>query len=125
MIYLLDVSAIVALLWQGHPDNVLAESWAAGKQLAACPITELGFLRVVTSPAFNATMEDAREVLASWLAEAKPQFIPADLRALDGPPAPTSAKTTDWYLANLAEKNGMKWATLDKRAKHPASQPVL
>ena len=91
-----------------------------GQKLVVCPFTELGFLRVVTSPAFNATMTDAREVLEIFLAEEKPEFIPADIRALQGEAAPSSSKTTDWYLANLAHAHGMKWATLDTRANHLA-----
>jgi predicted nucleic acid-binding protein len=118
--YLLDVSTIVALLWREHGDHAKTRTWAAGKKLAVCPVTELGFLRVVTSPAFNATMTDAREVLEIFLAEEKPEFIPADIRALQGEAAPSSSKTTDWYLANLAHDHDMKWATLDTRANHPS-----
>ena len=65
-------------------------------------------------------MTDAREVLEIFLADEKPEFIPADIRALQGETAPSSSKTTDWYLANLANAHGMKWATLDTRANHPA-----
>ena len=121
MKYLMDVSTIVALLWAGHADHARTNNWATGKKLAVCPITELGFLRVVTSPAFNATMEDARTVLENFLSDEKPEFVPADTRALDGEIAPTSGKTTDWYLANLANAHGMNWVTLDTRAKHPAA----
>jgi len=39
--YLLDVSTLVALLWQTHVNNAKAIAWAAGKTLAVCPITEL------------------------------------------------------------------------------------
>lgn len=121
MKYLLDVSTLVALVWSGHSDHAKACGWANGKKLAVCPITELGFLRVVTSPAFNATMADARAVLKNFLIVEKPEFIPADHRALEGEVAPASNKTTDWYLANLAQHHGMTWATLDTRARHPAT----
>jgi predicted nucleic acid-binding protein len=119
--YLLDVSTIVALVWSGHNDHDKANTWAVGKKIAVCPITELGFLRVVTSPAFNATMSDARAVLENFLTVEKPEFVPADVRALAGEVAPSSGKTTDWYLANLAHVHGMRWATLDTRAKHPSA----
>jgi hypothetical protein len=82
---------------------------------------ELGFLRVSTSPAFNATMADARKVLSDFLVSEKPVFIADDLSALAGEVAPTSGKTTDWYLGNLAAAHGMKWATLDAGAKHPSA----
>jgi len=121
MKYLLDVSTLVALIWNGHSDHLKARGWAKGKKLAVCPLTELGFLRVVTSPAFNATMADARAVLKNFLTMEKPEFIPADQRALAGEVAPASGKTTDWYLANLAQYHGLTWATLDTRARHPAA----
>jgi predicted nucleic acid-binding protein len=89
--------------------------------LVLCPIIELGFIRISTGPAFNATMEDARQALADFILDENPEFIPADIRALDGDPAPASGKTTDWYLANLADQHGMKWATLDTGAKHSAA----
>lgn len=120
MKYLLDVSALVALLWKNHVAHATACRWAEGKQLAVCPLTELGFLRVSTSPAFNATMDEARAVLEKFLASEAPAFVPADMRALAGEVAPSSAKTTDWYLASLAAAHGMKWATLDTRADHSA-----
>ncbi len=122
--YLLDVSTIVALLWQTHVNNAQAIAWSTGKKLAVCPVTELGFVRVVTSPAFNATMLQARETLKDFLEKASPQFIPADMRALDGEIAPSSGKTTDWYLANLAKAHGMKWATLDAKADHANAELV-
>ena len=122
MTYLLDVSTILALLWQTHADHAKVSAWAKGKKLAVCPITELGFLRVSTSAAFNLPMADARRLLQDFIASV--EFVPADLRALDGQAAPTSAKTTDWYLANLADAHGMHWATLDQSAKHPAAQLI-
>ncbi len=122
--YLLDISTLVALLWQNHADHEKADRWSAKKPLALCPITELGFLRVVTSPAYNATMKQAREILADFMARQSPAFIPADVRALEGEIPSTSSKTTDWYLADLAQAHGMKWATLDQNAKHPNAELV-
>jgi len=121
---LLDVSTLIALIWPSHINFGKATSWRKGKKLVLCPITELGFIRVSTSVAFNATMADARKALEDFIADEKPEFIPADLRALGGISAPTSAKTTDYYLANLAAAHGMKWATLDRNADHPAASPV-
>jgi len=124
MKYLLDVSTLVALLWRSHVNNAKAIAWATGKTLAVCPITELGFVRVVTSPAYNATMSQARETLKDFLDKQSPEFIPADARALEGETAPSSGKTTNWYLATLAKAHGMKWATLDMRANHPNAELV-
>jgi len=45
--------------------------------------------------------------------------ISDDLPALDSHPQ-KSDQVTDFYLASLAEKHGMKLATLDEHIKHPA-----
>jgi hypothetical protein len=123
--YLLDVSTLIALLWPQHVHHQRARSWMAGRSPVLCPITELGFIRVSTSSVFNLDMDSARKLLADFIADEKPEWIPADTRALDGVPAPTSAKTTDWYLANLAAAHGLKWATLDEKARHPAAELVV
>jgi predicted nucleic acid-binding protein len=117
----MDVSALVALLWENHEQHSTAKSWCAGKSLVLCPITELGFVRVSSSPAHNATVEEAREILADFIKARTPGFIAADLRILDANAAPSSGKSTDWYLGDLATAHKMKWATLDKKAAHPAA----
>jgi len=61
----------------------------------------------------------------SFLTKEAPQFIAADLRALAGPVAPSSSKTTDCYLVNLADAHGMKWATLDAKTNHPNAELVV
>jgi len=118
--YLLDISTLVARLIAGHQDHEKVVSWSTGKNLALCPLAELGFLRV-SMAAYGATAEQARETLAAFWKDSQPDFIPADLRALDGLPFPSHRKSTDWYLGNLAHQHGLKWATLDLEARHPAA----
>lgn len=120
MSYLLDVSTVVALLWERHVHHQRVRQWFEGVEHAVvCPITELGWLRIATSPAFNLSMSDARQVLLDFRKRAG--FVPCDLPLLESRPAPGSKQTTDWYLASLAERNGMKWATLDGASQHPAA----
>jgi len=125
MIFLPDVSTLIALLWRKHVHHDLVIAWSKGKSLAICPITELGFLRVSTCKGFNVSMPDARQVLDDFLKKEKPQFIACDRSALEGDVAPGSAKTTDWYLANLASRHGMQWTTLDQAANHPAAVLIV
>lgn len=120
MKYLLDVSTLVAALWQNHVFHKRASVWLDGKKLAVCPITEIGFLRV-SAAAHGADMDHAREMLKAFLDKYDPAFIPCDRRALEGLKATGGAKTTDFYLANLAQAHGMKWATLDESINHPAA----
>ena len=121
---LLDVSALVALLWKTHVHHQRAVAWRQGKSIVLCPITELGFIRVCTSPAYNLSMNDARKLLEDFIRDDKPEFIPADARALDGVPTPSSSKSTDLYLANLADANAMKLATFDQSLSHAAGEQI-
>ena len=68
MTYLLDISVLLAWLWEKHEHHRRVLNWEAGKSIAISPLTELGFLRISTSPVFGATMQQAREMLQDWLA---------------------------------------------------------
>jgi predicted nucleic acid-binding protein len=120
--YLLDVSALIALLWDLHEHNERATRWqeTAGR-LAVCPLTEIGFLRISTQPAFGATVEQARKLLRDWKTAKKPEFIPCDIEPLKTTAPGTGTKTTDFYLAGLAEEHGMKLATLEHSMGHMAA----
>jgi predicted nucleic acid-binding protein len=124
MNYLLDVSTLVALLTETHVHHKLVKDWFVGKKAVLCPFSELGFIRVYMSPAHNFTMQQARKTLEDFYADVNAGFLAADISALAGRPSPSAGKSTDWYLANLAKAHGMKWATLDKTASHPASELV-
>ncbi|MGA9449864.1 MAG: hypothetical protein WBW41_00820 [Verrucomicrobiia bacterium] len=104
-----------------HEHHQRVIRWQKGKSLAVCLITEPGFLRISTQPAFGATMAEARELLSFWHRKVQPHFVPCDLKILGGAPAPASGRTTDFYLASLADKHGMNWATLDENSKHQAA----
>jgi len=118
--YLLDISTLIALLWETHEFHHRASKWIKGKKLATCPITELGFLRVSVY-AHGADLENARTMLESFSEKYKPVLLACDISVREGNPAPTAGKTTDFYLANLADKHGLKWATVDEHIKHPAA----
>jgi predicted nucleic acid-binding protein len=120
--WLLYVSALVAHLVQSHEHHARVNVWWPGRTLAVCPITELGFLRVAC--ALGSTMEDARIVLAEFLRNEAPTFIPCDRHALDSPAITSPRKTTDIYLANLATARGWYLATLDKGIVHPAADLI-
>ena len=120
MRYLLDVSTLVARLTKDHVHHARVKAWAKDHELAICPITEIGFLRVATQ-AIGLEMNEARRLLSGWTNQSKPRFVPCDIRALDGVAALDGIHTTDYYLANLAEEHGLRWATLDASSNHPAA----
>jgi uncharacterized protein len=120
--WLLDVSALVARLIQNHEHHDRVSAWWPGRAFAVCPITELGFLRVAC--ALGSTMDDARAVLAAYLRDEDPVFIPCDRRALDSAAITSARKTTDIYLADLAAAHGWHFATLDAGIIHPAANLI-
>jgi predicted nucleic acid-binding protein len=111
---------LIALLWQAHTHNKRVTSWQTKLDLAVCPLTELGFLRISTQPSLGMSVKDARRTLKNWKEKRKPAFVPCDLAALDTDPPPSGNNTTDFYLASLAAKHGMELATLDQAIRHKA-----
>ena len=124
MKHLLDVNVLLAAIWQQHPDFAKADAWLAGRQVATCALSELGFLRVSThQKALKADMTASRQLLQAFLEKHKAQFVPADLPALETS-ARKSEELTDLYLAELASSKGMKLATFDTGIKHAAVEVV-
>ena len=68
-------------------------------------------------------MEKAREALGKFCAERNVERITDDLPALESQPK-TSEEVTDFYLADLAAKHGLKLATFDEGLTHAAVQNI-
>ena len=117
MSHLLDVNLLIQGIWRNHSRHAETFAWLEGKSLCVCPLAELGFLRISTG-IFKAPMSEARALLALFLAERN------DLPALESGPK-TSSQVTDFYLADLAQKHGLKLATSDDRISHPAVEVVI
>ena len=63
-------------------------------------------------------------VLAEFLRDEIPLFIPCDRRALDCQIVTSPRKTTDVYLADLAAAHGLRFATLDEGITHPVAELI-
>ena len=125
MKYLLDVNALIAAIWKNHPDHATTDAWLRGKEIATCPISQLGFLRISTNPkALNAEMTPTRQLLDAFLQKHGSQFVDDDLPPLKSP-AQKSEQVTDQYLAELASSKGMKLATLDEGISHQAVELIV
>ncbi len=126
-ISLLDVNVLVSLLDSAHQHHALAVTWfrtvAVAKGWATCPITENGFIRIVSHRSYP-NLQLTPAMAASSLAQFKSGF-PAthtfwedevsltdkaifDLSILTG-----ARQTTDVYLAGLAFRKRGRLATLD------------
>ena len=121
MIYLLDVNMLIAAIWREHHDQRRVEAWLRGKQIATCPISELGFLRISTGDTFplRAEPEPCRNALSEFVRKHRCRFIPDDFSP-QRIASESSRQFTDLYLAELAERHRMKLATLDTRIFHRA-----
>lgn len=125
MKYLLDVNTLLALVVLEHEFHARVASWVErlaareAPQLATCPITELGFVRVLgQAKQYGSSVAQARDLLLKvknsdamrWI------FIPDD-RDISHLPrwVRTPKQTTDGHLAELATANGAVLATLDRR----------
>src|SRR6266481_3268673 len=118
MKFLLDVNALLAGIWGHHVRHAEAFAWLNGKSIVLCPLAELGFLRISSNKrAINVPMDKARESLEKFCSERKAERIFDDLPALVSKPK-TSEDVTDFYLADLAKKHGMKLATFDEQITH-------
>ena len=116
MAVLPDVNVLLAWGWKHHEFHYECTAWVdAHPDLATCPITELGFLRVSMSPAFRASHSQATETLAALTGRESVQFIPCDVSTALVPEVMRFRDTTDAYLVALADHHSRQLATLDEQ----------
>jgi uncharacterized protein len=122
---LLDVNALIALLWPASEFHVPVRAWFrehASRGWATCPITQCGFVRVLSNPAMSAygpSLSDALHLLQLNLSHPGHTFWPDDLDLMSAA-ARTGARLqghrqiTDAYLLGLAMQRKGQLATLDR-----------
>ena len=124
--YLLDTNLLIALLWPSHEQHGLALKWFTrhrGRGWATCPITQAGFVRIVSNPAFSRDAVQPREaihVLSANTAAKDHTFWPdelpfADAVAFTGVRLMGHQQVTDACLLGLAVRRRGILATLDQR----------
>lgn len=65
--HLLDLNVLIALTEPAHADHLKAQEWfnSSGKsRLGICPLTEAGFVRVTTNPAFRPVPRSMGQAMA-------------------------------------------------------------
>ena len=122
---LLDLNILTALLWPTHEHHEAAHRWFAPRAeagWATCPLTQLGFVRLVSNPAFSRdalSPVEALALLAGNLTHARHEFW------TDGLEAPAAVKDieerlqgyrqlTDAYLLALAHRRKGVLASFDR-----------
>jgi toxin-antitoxin system PIN domain toxin len=125
MTFLLDVNILLVLHDPLHPHYKLVSRWfahRAGKSFATCPITQSGFMRLLTRgiPGLGPfEMPEARDALEQVIQQPGHVFWPDTPAYLDSTKSIFARmqghrQTTDAYLLGLAIHNHGKLATLDR-----------
>jgi predicted nucleic acid-binding protein len=115
MSYLLDVNSLIAMGYKKHEFHQRVTLWAKGKNLLTCSISEIGFVRVLSSlPEADVTTSLCRQLLAQMKADWKMQLLPDNRSAETLPDWVRSPRqVTDGHLLDLAQANKAQLATTD------------
>jgi hypothetical protein len=124
-IALLDVNVLVALFDPDHVHHEVAHDWfadAGRSGWATCPLTEAGFVRVLSNPAYSGAVTRAVDMagrLRRFCASGGHVFWPDELSLLDGSRFDLSRgaghrQLMDVYLLGLAHTRGGRLVTFDR-----------
>lgn len=122
---LLDINILTALLWPTHEHHDVAHRWFGARGAgpwATCALTQLGFVRIVSNPAFSRDALSPMEAIALLgenLAHPAHEFWTDSLQV---PPAVKGMdiklqgykQLTDAYLLALAHRRKGVLATFDR-----------
>ena len=117
---LLDVNALIALVWDTHVHHEAAAAWfdKRGAPWATCPVSEAGFVRVSSNPKAlpgALSVEQARSVLRDLRRIGDHRFLINDvsLTDTDAPPITGHRQVTDALLLTVARRAGVPLVTFD------------
>lgn len=122
---LLDINILAALLWPTHEHHEAAHRWFGGRgdaRWATCSLSQLGFVRIVSNPAFSRdalSPLEALALLAENLAHPAHEFWTDSLQvplAVKGMQSRLQGhkQLTDAYLLALAHRRKGVLATFDR-----------
>jgi toxin-antitoxin system PIN domain toxin len=121
---LLDINVLLALLDGDHVDHRRAHEWLDGEidaGWASCPITENGFVRIISQPRYPSPVSpvEAIALLGRARAGAHHEFWPCDASLLDatlvdGTRLHGARQVTDAYLLALATTRDGRFVTFDR-----------
>ena len=122
MTSLLDVNVLVSLLDANHEHHAASMGWFRENEdrWASCPITQNGYLRVVTQDKYpnRIGIKEAIRTLKQAVAEPGHKFLPDDISLLDQQLVAHEhvqghKQLTDIYLLALSVYHGAQFITLD------------
>lgn len=126
MTFLLDLNLLLALAWPSHVHHGPAHAWferEGSPGWATCPVTQLGFVRLSSNPAFTSDAVsplEALSLLQRITAMDSHEFWSDDVDCVSdafsaGIQITGHRQVTDAYLLSLARARSGCLATLDRR----------
>ena len=123
--FLLDVNVLIAMAWPTHRAHEKVQEWLAEharEGWATCPLTQTGFVRILSNPAFSPnalTPAQALALLRANLGHPAHRFWADEIsfnQALEPfhPRLAGHQQVTDAYLLGLAMHRKGKLATMDR-----------
>ena len=129
MTSLLDVNALMSLLDANHEHHPAITAWLRQNNghWASCPITQNGYLRIVTGEKYpnRISVKEAIKKLSRAVSTPGHKFLTDDISLLD-PHLVAHARIqgskqfTDIYLLALSVHHGAQFVTFDKRVSRVA-----
>lgn len=122
MTSLLDTNVLLALALGDHEFHARVVRWLRpGRRgertpVATCPMTELGFVRILNQPSYAYSIQDGKRLLKELksIPDLEFTFLADDQSALDLPPwVSKRSQVTDGHLMELARKHRVRLVTLD------------
>ncbi len=123
-----DINILIALVDPMHAHHEIASAWFAGASKSGwvtCPLTENGFARILSSPAYpgvRLTVADAVGLIRTICQNHRTAhtFWPDSVSFMDSAIYDVtrisgSRQTTDVYLVGLCQRNAGVFVTLDRR----------
>jgi hypothetical protein len=123
--FLLDVNVLIAMAWPTHSAHEKVQEWLARRASegwATCPLTQTGFVRILSNPAFSPnalTPAHAVALLQANLGHPSHRFWADELSFIQAlepfhPRLAGHQQVTDAYLLELAMHRKGKLATMDR-----------
>lgn len=121
---LLDINVLLALAWPNHQFHGAARAWfsdRSGEPWSTCVVTQLGFIRLSSNPAFtDRAVVPAEAARLLGLMTARDDHLFLEARAQPCRNEVWSAigghrQVTDAYLVSLARGHDTELATFDLR----------
>ena len=120
---LLDVNVLIGLLDANHAHHAAVTAWFGNNNSgwASCPITQNGYLRVVTGGKYGNTISPQAAInkLSQAVSDPAHQFLFDDISLLNRQLVTPKhiqghQQWTDVYLLALSVQHGMRFVTFDK-----------